>query len=91
VADYGGCVIPCLLLVDYGKAEIRCCSWASHPPRGLKRSFSSIAVGHHSPLAFFSVSPQKSVNSKQLASKLPVISYTNPYPRFGVTRQLSLG
>ena len=30
MADYGACVIPCLLLVGYGKAEIRC---YDYPPR----------------------------------------------------------
>jgi hypothetical protein len=60
-------------------------------PRGLERSLSSMYAGHLRSHTSFSVSPQKSVNSKQLASKLPVISYTNPYPRFSVTRQLSLG
>jgi len=61
------------------------------PPPGLERSLSSMAVGRRKPHAFASVSPQKSINSKQLASNFPAVSYTNPYPRFSITRQLSLG
>ena len=91
MADYGAYVIPCPLLADYGKAETCCCDWGGHPPRGLERSFGSMAVGNRKPYEFASVSPQKLVNSKQLASNLPLVSYTKPYPRFSIARQLSLG
>jgi len=89
--DYGACVILYQLPVGCGKAEIRCYSRGGTPPPGLERSLNSMLAGTSERRALSSVSPQKSINSKQLASNLPAVSYTNPYPRFSVTRQLSLG
>ena len=86
--DYGGCVILYLLPVGCGKAEIRC---YHYPPPGQKVLAGPLAMGRRKPHALSSVSPQKSINSKQLTSNLPAVSYTNPYPRFSITRQLSLG
>jgi len=62
------------------------------PPPPVKRYWlGKRLAGTFERRALSSVSPQRSINSKQLASNLPAVSYTNPYPRFSVTRQLSLG
>ena len=91
VADFGGCVILYPPPVGCGKAEIRCCGRGTTPPGLYGSLLGKRYAGASERHALSSVSPQKSVNSKQLASKLSAISYTNPYPRFSVTRQLSLG
>ncbi len=89
--DYGGCVMLYRLPVGYGKAEIRCYGRGGTPPRVKRYWLGKRYAGCSRPRSLFSVSPQKSINSKQLASNLPAVSYTNPYPRFSITRQLPLG